>query len=87
MKKGSGNENATTLIKAISPTNFERNLFLAPKRLQGSYRDCLLRKRFGEHRRAVTANNANQPAARHFISGSHNISDMKIEIQGLNSRK
>ena len=32
----------TTLIKAISPTKFERNLFLAPKKLRGSYRDCLL---------------------------------------------
>ncbi len=34
--------------------------------------------RFGEHRRAVSANYANQPAARHFSSGSHIISDMKI---------
>ena len=30
-----------------------------------------LRTRFGEHRRAVSANNANQPVARHFNSGSH----------------
>ena len=32
---------------------------------------------FGEHRRAVS-NDANQPVARHFNSGSHCISDMKI---------
>ena len=37
-----------------------------------------LRTRFGEHRRAVSANDANQPVARHFNSGSHCISDMKI---------
>ena len=37
-----------------------------------------LRTRFGEHRRAVFANDANQPVARHFNSGSHCISDMKI---------
>ena len=37
-----------------------------------------LRTRFGEHRRAVSANDANQPVARHFNSGSHWISDMKI---------
>ncbi len=37
-----------------------------------------LRTRFGEHRRAVSANDANQPVARHFNSGSHSISDMKI---------
>ena len=35
-----------------------------------------LRTRFGEHRRAVSANDANQPVARH--SGSHCISDMNI---------
>ena len=37
-----------------------------------------LRTRFGEHRLAVSANDANQPVARHFNSGSHCISDMKI---------
>ncbi len=51
-----------------------------------------LRTRFGEHRRAVSANDANQPVARHFNSGSHCISDMKIRalcpISGSNdSRK
>ncbi len=48
--------------------------------------------RFREHRRAVSANDANQPVARHFNSGSHCISDMKIRalcpISGSNdSRK
>ena len=37
-----------------------------------------LRTRFGEHRRAVCANDASQPVARHFNSGSHVVSDMKI---------
>ncbi len=37
-----------------------------------------LRTRFGEHHRAICANDANQPVARHFNSGSHCISDMKI---------
>ena len=37
-----------------------------------------LRTRFGEHRRAVTSNDANQPVARHFDNGSHCVSDMKI---------
>ncbi len=37
-----------------------------------------LNTRFGEHRRTVSANDANQPVARHFNSGSHCISDMKI---------
>ena len=37
-----------------------------------------LRTRFGEHRRSVTSNNANQPVARHFNNGSHCVSDMKI---------
>ena len=31
-----------------------------------------LRTRFGEHRRAVSANDANQPVARHFNSGRSN---------------
>ena len=31
-----------------------------------------------EHRRAVSANDTNQPVARHFNSGSHCISDMKM---------
>ena len=51
-----------------------------------------LRARFGEHRRAVTSNDANQPVARHFNNGSHCVSDMKIRalcpISGSNdSRK
>ena len=51
-----------------------------------------LRTRFGEHRRTASANDANQPVARHFNSGSHCISDMKIRaprpISGINdSRK
>ena len=51
-----------------------------------------LRTRFGEHRRAVTSNDANQPVARHFNNGSHCVSDMKIRalspISGSNdSRK
>ena len=51
-----------------------------------------LRTSFGEHRSAVSANDANQPVARHFNSGSHCISDMKIRalcpISGSNdSRK
>ena len=50
-----------------------------------------LRTTFGEHRRAVFANDANQPRliARHFNSGSHCISDMKIRafcpISGINA--
>ena len=35
-----------------------------------------LRTRFGEHRRSVTSNDANQPVARHFNNGSHCVSDM-----------
>ncbi len=50
-----------------------------------------LRTRFGEHRRAVSANDANQPVARHFNSGSHCISDMKIRalcpISGSNNSR
>ena len=51
-----------------------------------------LRTRFGEHRRSVTSNDANQPVARHFNNGSHCVSDMKIRalcpISGSNdSRK
>ena len=50
-----------------------------------------LRTRFGEHRRAVSANDANQPVARHFNSGSHCISDMKIRalcpISGSNDNR
>ena len=34
--------------------------------------------RFGEHRRSVTSNDANQPVVRHFNNGSHCVSDMKI---------
>ena len=37
-----------------------------------------LRTRFGEHRRAVQANDVHQPVARHFNAGNHCISDMKI---------
>ena len=51
-----------------------------------------LRTRFGEHRRAVCANDSSQPVARHFNSGSHVITDIKIRalcpISGSNvSRK
>ena len=50
-----------------------------------------LRTRFGEHRRAVTSNDANQPVARHFNNGSHCVSDMKIRalcpISGSNDSK
>ena len=35
--------------------------------------------RFSEHRPAVTSNDANQPVAKHFNSGSHCVSDMKIQ--------
>jgi hypothetical protein len=37
-----------------------------------------LRTRFGEHRRAVIGNDANQPVARHFNNGNHSVSDMII---------
>jgi hypothetical protein len=40
-----------------------------------------LRTRFGEHRRAVIGNDANQPLARHFnngITGNHSVSDMEV---------
>ena len=37
-----------------------------------------LRTRFGEHRRAVQANDVHQPVARHFNAGNHSFSDMKI---------
>ena len=51
-----------------------------------------LRTRFGEHRRAVQANDVHQPVARHFNAGNHCISDMKIRalcpVSGSNdSRK
>ena len=51
-----------------------------------------LRTRFGEHRRAVIGNDANQPVARHFNNGNHSVSDMVIRalcpISGSNdSRK
>ena len=51
-----------------------------------------LSTRFGEHRRAVSANDANQSVARHFSFGIHCVSDMKIQalcpISGTNdSRK
>ena len=39
-----------------------------------------LRTRFSEHRRAVCANDASQPVARYFNSGSHVVSDMKIRV-------
>ena len=38
----------------------------------------LLRTRFGEHYRAVCANDASQPVARHFNSAGHTVSDIKI---------
>ena len=37
-----------------------------------------LRTRFGEHRRAVIGNDANQPVARNFNNGNHSVSDMVI---------
>jgi hypothetical protein len=51
-----------------------------------------LRTRFGEHRRAVIGNDANQPVARHFNNDNHSVSDMVIRalcpISGSNdSRK
>jgi hypothetical protein len=51
-----------------------------------------LRTRFGEHRRAVIGNDANQPVSRHFNNGNHSVSDMVIRalcpISGSNdSRK
>jgi hypothetical protein len=51
-----------------------------------------LRTRFGEHRRAVIGNDADQLAARHFNNGNHSVSDMVIRalcpISGSNdSRK
>jgi hypothetical protein len=51
-----------------------------------------LRTRFGEHRRAVIGNAANQPVARHFNNGNHSVSNMVIRalrpISGSNdSRK
>ena len=42
-----------------------------------------LRTRFGEHRRSVTSNDANQPVARHFNNGSHCVSDMMRLISKL----
>ena len=47
---------------------------------------------FGEHRRAVIGNDANQPVARHFNNSNHSVSDMVIPalcpISGSNdSRK
>ena len=40
--------------------------------------DMPLRTRFGERRRAVTSNDASQSVARHFVNGSHFVSNMKI---------
>jgi hypothetical protein len=50
------------------------------------------RTMFGEHRRAIIGNDANQPVTRHSNSGNHGVSDMKIRalspISGSNdSRK
>ena len=39
-----------------------------------------LRTRFGEHRRAVIGNDANQPVARYFNTGNHSVSDMEIRV-------
>ena len=41
---------------------------------------AVLRTRFGELRRNVCANDASQPVARHFNSGSHVVSVMKIRV-------
>ena len=47
-----------------------------------------LRTRFGEHRRAVQANDVHQPVARHFNAGNHCISDMKIRaLSGSNNSR
>ena len=50
-----------------------------------------LRTRFGEHRRAVCANDASKPVARHFNYGSHVVSDIKIRalctISGSNRKR
>ena len=50
-----------------------------------------LRTRFGEHRRAVCANDASLPFGRHFSSGSHVVSDIKIRtlcpISGSNDSR
>ena len=51
-----------------------------------------LRTRFGEHSRAVCANDTCQPVARHFNSGNHVVSGMKMRalcpISGsIDSRK
>ena len=37
-----------------------------------------LRTKFGEHRRAVNGNDADQPVARHFNTSNHSVSDMEI---------
>jgi hypothetical protein len=37
-----------------------------------------LKIRFGEHRRAVIGNDANQPIARYFDTGIHSVSDTEI---------
>ena len=47
-----------------------------------------LKTRFGQHRRVVISNDANQPAVRHFNNGSICVSDIKIRalsrISGTN---
>ena len=40
-----------------------------------------LRAKFGEHRRAVTSNDANEPVGRHFNNIGHCVSDLKIRAQ------
>ena len=37
-----------------------------------------LRTKFGEHRRAVNGNDADQPVARHYNTSNHSVSDMEI---------
>jgi hypothetical protein len=50
-----------------------------------------LRTRFGEHRRAVIGNDANQPVVRHFNNGNHSVSYMIIRalcpISGSNDSR
>jgi hypothetical protein len=39
-----------------------------------------LRTRFGELRRSVIGNEANQPVARHSNTSNHSVSDMEIRV-------
>ncbi len=80
---------SSTISRALPPISFTVYLAavdVACITLERETGRQLLMTRFG------SANNANQPVARHFNSGSHSISDMKIRalcpISGSNdSRK